>query len=100
MHLQAATDTDSGFRETLDAGKGPAEEVAQFLIRFSTDVEARENFALDKQAYLSRTDLSDEAKEILLEPDSGLLLKKLHHTSAALIAVLVLETVTTDVIVL
>lgn len=77
-----------------------ASEVTNFLTGFAVDSKKREKFAIDKEAFLKESDLSEDAKEILRAPNANLLLRKLNETTAAILAVIVLETVTTEVVVL
>jgi len=79
--------------------RNAAEEVAQFLMRFATDVEAREKLAADKEAFIAQADLSEEAKKIIAQPSANVLLGKLAPETASLMVVIILETVTTDVFV-
>lgn len=74
--------------------------MSAFLVNFAVDVDARERFADSKKEYLETTSLSAGAKEILLERNSDMLLRKLKQETSLLMAVIVLETVTTDIIVL
>ncbi|WP_434026635.1 hypothetical protein [[Pseudomonas] boreopolis] len=81
--------------------QSPAEEVANFLMGFALDFDARELFEQDKAAFLKTSDLTREAQAILAEPNANTFLGKLNATEvAAAIVVLILETVTTDIIVL
>jgi hypothetical protein len=82
--------------------QSPAIEATNFLMSFALDFDAREQFEQDKRAFLERCNLTIEAKEILSEPNSHTLLAKLNaeDVSSQLLVVLILETVTTDIIVL
>ena len=82
--------------------QSPAIEATNFLMTFALDFDAREQFDQDKCAFLDRCNLSAEAKEILFEPNSNTLLAKLNaqDVSSMMMVVLILETVTTDIIVL
>lgn len=79
----------------------PANEVSEFLMGFALDFDARERLDEDKDAFLQECDLSDEARSMLSEPTANTFLGRIHATEVALaLIVLVLETVTTDIIVL
>lgn len=80
----------------------PANEVSEFLMGFALNFDARERLDEDKNAFLQECDLSDEARSMLAEPNANTFLGKIHanQVTSALLAVLVLETVTTDIIVL
>lgn len=82
--------------------QSPAIEATNFLMSFALDFDAREQLEQDKPAFLKRCNLTAEAKEILSESNSHRLLAKLNAEDIAslLLVVLILETVTTDIIVL
>ena len=101
MHTQTHTPDPSQTMPAIPCEPtAAAEEAARFLVGFSTDAEARERFAIDKEAFLRESDLSEGAREILMAPNANTLLRELNQTSASLLAVIILETVTTEVVVL
>jgi hypothetical protein len=81
--------------------RSPADEVADFLMTFALDFDARERLEEDREAFLRESDLSDEAKTILAESNANTFLGKINAEEVAMMmVVLVLETITTDIIVL
>ena len=100
MDLHATTltaDDHDGTVPSLSAS-GTSEAV-KFLMEFSLDSAKRTKMRVDKAAFLAETDLSEEAKALVQPEDSKLLLSAVTQGSAEMLIVVVLETVTTDVIV-
>lgn len=76
-----------------------AEEAADFLVRFACDPRARDAFAQNRASCLAGAGLSDDAQKIISADTSDTLLRELKAESAAVLVVVVLETVTTDIVV-
>ncbi len=77
----------------------PRDEVMDFMIELSEDANKREAFASNREAYLKRSKLTNKAKQIIMLANQRLVLAALKGKGVRLIFVIILETVTTDVIV-
>ena len=79
--------------------KGSRDEVAELMIELSEDAAKREAFTRDREAFLAGSSLSEEAKRIVRTANQRFILSVLAQRRIPLVAVFVLETITTEVIV-
>lgn len=76
-----------------------AEEISRFVIALSEDAAKREAFIKDPAAFLSGFGLSGEARNVLAARTAGPIRAATGGARPSLVVIIILETVTTDVIV-
>ena len=76
-----------------------AEEISRFVIALSEDAAKREAFMRDPSAFLTGFGLSPEARKVFASRTASPIRAATGRARPSLVVVIILETVTTDVIV-